>query len=111
MDASWAFVVCSSVDYVRVSATWKIVVSKFEDADFGTALQSIKGFAWNIQVSGFEGMLGPVQLFLSMSFLQSRGLLAACRSCWANRRVIVSPLVVRLALEAGMNGTILDGSE
>ena len=52
------------------------------------------------------------QLFLSMSFLQSRRLLAACRSRWANRCVIVSPLIVRLALEeAGMKGTSLDGSE
>ena len=51
------------------------------------------------------------QLFLSMSFLQIRGLLATCRSHWVNRRVVVSPLIVRLALEAGMNGTILEGSE
>ena len=109
MDTGWAFVVFSSFNYVHVSTSWKMVVGKFDDEDFGAILQSIKGFAWNIQVSGFEGMLGPVQLFLSMSFLQSRGLLAACRSCWANRRVIVSPLIVRLALEAGIKGTIVEG--
>ena len=48
-------------------------------------------------------------LFLSMSFLQICGLLAACRSRGTNRRVLVSPLIVRPALEAGMKGTILDG--
>ena len=36
----------------------------------------------------------------SMSFLQSRGLLAAFWSRWANHRLIVSSLLVRLALEA-----------
>ena len=51
------------------------------------------------------------QLFRSMSFLQSLGLLAAFLSCWANGRVIVLPLMVRLALDAGINGTSLDGSE
>ena len=51
------------------------------------------------------------QLFLSLSFLQSLGLLADFRSRCANRRVIVSPLIVRLALDAGMNGMSLDGSE
>ena len=51
------------------------------------------------------------QLFLSMSYLQSRGLLAAFCSHWANRHVIVSLLIVRLAFEAGMKGTNLEGSE
>ena len=52
------------------------------------------------------------QLFLSLSFLQSLGLLADFRSRCANRRVIVSPLIERLvALDAGMNSTSLDGSE
>ena len=51
-------------------------------------------------------------LFLSMSLLQiSGGLQAAFCSCWANQSMIVSPLIVRLAIEAGMNGTILRGSE
>ena len=45
------------------------------------------------------------------SFLQRPGLLAALQSLWANRRVVVSPLRVRLALDAGIKGTILDGSE
>ena len=51
------------------------------------------------------------QLFLSMSLLQSLGLLAAFLSRLAKRRVIVSPLILRLALDAGMNGTSLDGTE
>ena len=51
------------------------------------------------------------QLFLSMSLLQSLGLLAAFLSRWANRLVIVSPLMLRLALDAGMNGTSLERTE
>ena len=50
------------------------------------------------------------QLFLSTSFLQSCGLLPACCSHCANWRVIVSPLILRLALEAGVDGTLLEGS-
>ena len=49
------------------------------------------------------------QAFLSISFLHSHRLLvAACPRHWTKRRVIVSPLIVRLAWEAGMNGTILE---
>ena len=51
------------------------------------------------------------QLFRSMILLQSLGLLADFCSRWANRRVIVSPLMVKLALDAEMNGTSLDGTE
>ena len=51
------------------------------------------------------------QSFCSISFLQRRGLFAACRSRWAKRLVMVSPLIVRLALEAGMKGAIGDGTE
>ena len=58
-----------------------------------------------------ESKLCCDQLFFSMSLLQSLGLLAAFRSRWANRRVIVSPLIMRLALDAGMNGMSLDDSE
>jgi hypothetical protein len=51
------------------------------------------------------------QSFFAMRCWQRRGLLAACRSRVAKRRVMVSPwMVVRLAWDAGMNGTSLEGS-
>ena len=84
----------------------------FDDKDLGAVLESGKGLPWYFTQLMESKVCLEDQLFFSMSFLQSRGLLAACRSRWANHRVIVSPLlIVRLALEAGMNGTSLDGSE
>ena len=50
------------------------------------------------------------QALLSVSVFDVRGLLAACRSHLAKRRVTVSPLIVRLASEAGMSGAILEGA-
>ena len=77
-------------------------MGKFDNTDLCAVLESGKGFPGTSQL--MESKVCLDQLFLSMSFFQSRGLLAAFRSHWANRRVIVSPLIVTLALEAGMNG-------
>ena len=65
-----------------------MIVFKFDDEAFGAILQSVKGFTWDLpQLMELKVCLD--QLFLSMSFLQSPGLLAAVRSRQANRRVIV----------------------
>ena len=50
------------------------------------------------------------QEFLSIIFLHSWGLLAACQNRWVKRCVIASLLIVRLARESEMkNGTFLEG--
>ena len=102
---------CGSFDPVHVSASWKKIVGKFDDKYFGAVLQSVsRALPGTSQLMELKVCLD--QLFLSMSFLQSHGLLAAFRSRWATRHVIVSTLIVRLVvLEAGMKGTILEGSE
>ena len=88
IDAGWASIVCSSFDPVHVLVSWKMVVCKFHNEDFGAVLQSVKGFAWNIPVDGFEGvLLGPVVLFHEL--LAKSWLLAACPTRCANRCVIV----------------------
>ena len=51
--------VCGSFDPVHVSTSWKMLVRKFADKDFGAVLESVKGFAWDLPVDGVEGMLGP----------------------------------------------------
>ena len=40
-----------------------MIVSRFDDENFGAVPQSVKGFAWNIPVDGVEGMSGPVVPF------------------------------------------------
>ena len=107
------FVVGGSFHPIHVSASWKMLVRKFDDKDLGAVLESGKGFPWYFPVDGVEGMSGPVVPFHEF-LAKSRGLLlAAFWSHWVNRCVIVSPLIVRLVLDAGMNGTSLDdtGSE
>jgi hypothetical protein len=47
--------------------------------------------------------------FLAMSLLHIRGQFAAYRSICAYHRVMVIPLIVRLAWDAGMNGKSLEG--
>ena len=89
-----------------------MVLCKFDNEDFGAILSRVsRDLPGASQLMELKVWLD--QLRHSMSFSQSCGLPAALQSWLANRRVIVvlSPLIVRLALEAGMNGTILDGSE
>ena len=45
------------------SASWKKIMGKFDDEDFGAVLQSVKGFSWDLPVDGVEGMSGPVVPF------------------------------------------------
>jgi hypothetical protein len=52
-----------------------------------------------------------VQLLRRISLLRRLGLLAACRSRFANRHVMVSPWTVSLAWDGPMEGIILDGSK
>ena len=87
---------------MRVSASGQMAVNKFHCEDFGAALQSGKCLSGDIPVDGLEGAL--------ISFLRVLGLLAACQNCLSKRQVTVLPLIVRLALEAGMSGTILEGA-
>ena len=49
-------------------------LGKLYDEDFGATLQTVKGFAWNFPVGGFEGMLGsvvPFHEFLAKSWAAS----------------------------------------
>ena len=63
MDAGWAFVVCDSFDPIHVSASWKMIMGKFDDKDVGAVLESGKGFTWDLPVDGVEGMSGSVAPF------------------------------------------------
>ena len=40
MDACWAFVVSGSFDPIHVSASWKMLVRKFDDKDLRAVLES-----------------------------------------------------------------------
>jgi hypothetical protein len=60
----------------------------------------------------FDGVEHPVvpAIFLHDTLLEA-GPLAAWRRCLATLRVTVTPATVMEAFDAGMNGTILDGSD
>ena len=66
-----------SFDRIHVSTSWKMLVRKFHDKDFGAFLESNKGFAWDLPVDGVEGMSGPVVPFHE-SLAKSRA--ASCSS-------------------------------
>ena len=86
-----------------------MVVSKFHYEDLGAVLRRVSSaFPGTSQL--MDRKVCWDQAFLSMSFFHNHGLLlTACPSRWGKWCVIVSSLIVlRLAWEAGMNGTILE---
>ena len=73
MDAGWAFVVSGSFDPIHVSASWKMLVRKFDDKDLSAVLESGQGLprAFPVTSQLVDSKVCLDQLFLSMSFLQS----------------------------------------
>ena len=55
-----------------------MVMGKFDDKDLGAVLESVKGFAWDVLVDGFEGVSGPVVPF--HEFLAQSSRTASCFS-------------------------------
>lgn len=82
---------------------------KFDHKDLGAVLQSVWCLSGNIPIHGSK-CVGIPCIPVHQSFLHVCGLLAACWRCWANCRLIVLPLMLRLAWEAAMSGAILEGS-
>jgi hypothetical protein len=100
--AGWTLIVGGLFDPMHVASGWQVVImSEFDNEDPGAVLECVQGISRNVPID---------HSFFAMRCWQSRGLLAACRSRVAKRRVMVSPWMVRLAWEAGMNGTSLEGS-
>ena len=75
----------------------------------GAVLESREGFSWYFPVDGFEGMSEPVVPF--HEFLAQLRTASCISESLGESSCDIFPLIVRLALEAGMNGTSLDGSE
>ena len=83
---------------------------KFDDKDLGTVLESGQGLPWDLPVDGFEGVSGPVVPFHEF-LAKLRAASCVSESVGESPCDSFSPLIVRLAFEAGINCTSLDGAE
>ena len=110
--AGGALVVCGAFGSMRVLASGWMVMSEFHCEDFGAVFQSVERLSRDISVDGLEGALGPVVLF---HWLLAEACVLDClllvKVVGQSIRLPVFPLIVRLALEPGMKGTIWEGAE